>query len=204
MNVSNVAVYGLEESVVACRYPMMVSAPTEDEFDELAFDVSHTLHRNIVGESYKRAKNLGSTNIGEGHDNFLNGIIVQFDVDFTIKAWTEAERYHFLDFVSSMSTMHKLTKFDLNNAYVEYVDNRMINIMKELQDEYNKNQTVDNYLRLIYSNPVGMKLTARMTTNYRQLKTIYSQRKKHKLPEWREYCKWIETLPYFKELIGVE
>lgn len=204
MKVTNVAIYGLEESVVACRYPMMVSAPTEEEFEELAFDVSHTLHRNIIGDSYKRAKSLGGTNIGEGHDNFLNGIIVQFDVDFTIKAWTEAERYNFFYFVSSMSTMHKLTNFNLDDAYVEHVDNRMIDIMKELQDNYNNEKTVENYLKLIYSNPVGMKLTARMTTNYRQLKTIYSQRKGHKLPEWREYCKWIESLPYFKQLTGLE
>ena len=100
--------------------------------------------------------------------------------------------------------MHKLTKFELNDAYVEYVDERMIEIMKELQNKYNENQTVDNYLKLIYSNPVGMKLTARMTTNYRQLKTIYLQRRGHKLPEWREFCKWAISLPYFKQLTGLE
>ena len=46
-----------------------------------------------------------------------------------------------------------------------------------------------------------MELTARLTTNYRALKTVYSQRKNHRLPEWREFCKWIETLPYADELI---
>ena len=44
--------------------------------------------------------------------------------------------------------------------------------------------------------PSGMELTARMTTNYRQLKTIYRQRKDHRLPEWREFCRWLETLPH--------
>ena len=57
------------------------------------------------------------------------------------------------------------------------------------------------YLEILYSNPCGFKLTARMTTNYRQLKTIYYQRKNHRLPEWRVFCEWVETLPYFKELI---
>ena len=32
------------------------------------------------------------------------------------------------------------------------------------------------------------------------LKTIYAQRKSHRLPEWRDFCAWIETLPMFKEL----
>ena len=52
------------------------------------------------------------------------------------------------------------------------------------------------YLEILYSNPAGFKLTARMTTNYRQLKTIYFQRRTHRLPEWRVFCEWIETLPY--------
>ena len=43
-----------------------------------------------------------------------------------------------------------------------------------------------------------------MTTNYRQLKTIYLQRKNHKLKEWHEFCAWCESLPYFMELVGLE
>ena len=151
---------------------------------------------------------------GSGHDNFLNGVIVQFDLTFTNKAWVEAERYHFLDFVSSQSTMHRITKFDLDHAYIEYTDPRIIEIMKEKTKEYNELQddikrlheegkdtrtlmTVasEKYLEILYSNPAGFKLTARMTTNYRQLKTIYAQRKNHRLPEWRAFCEWIETLP---------
>ena len=68
-------------------------------------------------------------------------------------------------------------------------------------DAYNENPTPENYLRVLYNIPTGFRLTARMTTNYRQLKTIYYQRKKHRLPEWREFCEWIETLPKFRELI---
>ena len=67
--------------------------------------------------------------------------------------------------------------------------------MKEYKEEI-KNK----YLEILYNNPSGFTLTAKMITNYRQLKTIYSQRKNHRLPEWREFCKWIETLPY-SELI---
>ena len=57
------------------------------------------------------------------------------------------------------------------------------------------------YLEILYSNPAGFTLTARMTTNYRCLSNIYKQRKNHRLPEWREFCKWIETLPYAQELL---
>ena len=56
----------------------------------------------------------------------------------------------------------------------------------------------------MYNIPPGFELTARLTTNYRCLKNIWRQRRSHKLPEWREFCKWIETLPYAKDLICYE
>ena len=67
----------------------------------------------------------------------LNCIIVQFDLTFSNKVWVEAERYHFLDFVSSQSTMHRITKFNLDDAYISYTDPRIIEIMKEKTKEYN-------------------------------------------------------------------
>ncbi len=201
--VSNVNVYGLEESVKGSKYPM-------------ATDLS-----KLTDEITPRVKKLSNAKTGSGHDNFMNGIIVQFDLTFTNKAWVEAERYHFLDFVSSQSTMHRITKFNLNDAYISYVDERIVSIMKEkvaaynaLQDEIKakmaegldvaelNEEAKKQYLEILYSNPAGFRLTARMTTNYRQLKTMYFQRRDHRLPEWRAFCHWVETLPYAEFIIG--
>ena len=77
------------------------------------------------------------------HAQFLTGIRVNFDLTFSNKAWVEAERYRFLEFVSSQSTMHCITKFDLNEQYNEYVDPRIIEIMHEKVGIYN------NILRII-------------------------------------------------------
>ena len=181
--ISNVRVYGLEASIKRSKYPMSIDTST------------------CTSEVTKTIFNLGQSPVGSGHDNWLNGVIVQFDLTFTNKAWVEAERYHFLDFVSSQSTMHRITKFNLDKAYIEYTDPRMIEIMQQLVDQYNADPTPDNYLKVLYSNPAGFKITAGMTTNYRQLKTIYYQRKNHRLPEWRVFTEWITTLPMFKELI---
>ena len=180
--ISNVKVYGLEDSIRRAKYPMST-------------DIS-----KLNCELTKGIKVLGNSKKGEGHDNFLNGIIVQFDLTFTIKAWTEEERYHFIDFISSQSTIHRIAKFDVEKQVISYVTQNTINEVNRLKDIYNENPTDENYLTLLYNVPVGFRLTAGMTTNYRQLKTIYSQRKNHKLPEWREFCAWVETLPMFKEL----
>lgn len=182
--VTNWNVYGLDESIRASKYPMATNV------------------EDCTSEITKTTKKLAQCEKGEGHDNFLNGIVVQFDLTLTVKAWTEAERYHFLDFVSSQSTMHRIAKFDLDKSYIDYVDPRIVEIMKELVNNYNDNPNPEAYLKVLYSNPCGFKLTARMTTNYRQLKTIYSQRKTHRLPEWRVFCKWIETLPYAEFICG--
>ncbi len=180
--VTNTLVYGLDESIKRAKYPMSVDTNT----------LNYDLTKGILS--------LSNSKKGEGHDQWLTGVIVQFDLEYTVKAWTEAERYTFLDFISSQSTMHRIAQFNLDDNYSEYTDKRCIDVVKELVEKYNATKDPEDYLRILYSNPCGFKLIAGMSTNYRQLKTIYSQRKNHKLPEWREFCKWIETLPKFKEL----
>lgn len=175
--VSSVSIYGLLPSVQASKFPMSTNTNTSPEPTETTY-------------------RLAQCEPGSGHDQFLTGIVVQFNLTLTNKAWVEAERYHFLDFVSSQSTMHRIAQFDLDQAYIDYVDPRVVEVMKKLVAEYNSDPTPEKYLRVLYSNPAGFRLTARMTTNYRQLKTIYRQRRNHRLPEWRAFCEWIETLPY--------
>ena len=208
MKVENVKIYDLEESLIASGYPMRTD----------------TEPKELEDKDINRGKKLvDATKTGNGaHAQFLTGIRVNFDLTCSNKMWVEAERYRFLEFVSSQSTMHRITKFDLDKAYNEYVDPRVIEIMKDKVKAYNdycfeisgglipqcqevlqeiENKKKKMYLEILYTNPAGFELTARMTTNYRCLRNIYIQRKDHRLPEWREFCKWIETLPYAKELL---
>ena len=203
--VSNVNVYGFEEAVKGAKY-------------------SYAIDTNAVtSEVTKTTLSLANSKAGSGHDQFMTGIIVQFDLTFSNKAWVEAERYKFLNFISSQSTMHRITKFDLDQAYLPYVDKRIVEIMKEKVKAYNelqvqmtsfKNEGKDvsemmntlneMYLEILYSNPAGFRLTAKMTTNYRALKTIYNQRKDHRLPEWRAFCEWVKTLPHSEFITGTQ
>ena len=191
MKIENVKVYDLEESIIASGYPLRTIAQIKE----------------IEEKDLNRAEKLSVLSVRDNgaHGQFLTGIRVAFDLTSSNKAWVEAERYRFLEFVSSQSTMHRITKFDLDKQYNQYVDPRVIDIMKEKVSKYNNMEDspdkVEKYLEILYTNPAGFELTARMTTNYRCLKNIYKQRKNHRLPEWREFCKWVETLPYAKELI---
>lgn len=186
--VGNAFVYGLDNAIKVSGYPMQT-------------EINNT---NISNKDISRAVKLANTKIGEGHDNFLNGVIVQFDLTFSNKAWVEFQRYHFFDFISSQSTMHRLRQFEIKNQFNQHVDKRIIDVVIELQNKYNNSKKEEDLLNLLYSNPSGFKLTAGVTTNYRQLKTIYKQRKNHRLEEWQEFCEWVEKLPSFKRLILIE
>lgn len=187
MKVENLKVYDLDESIKASGYPMRTELDTNE----------------IEKKDLKRCFNLTKASNGNGaHGQWLTGVRVAFDLTCTNKMWVEAERYRFLEFVSSQSTMHRITKFDIKSQCCEYVDDRIIAIVNEKIDEYNANPTSENYLAVLYNIPSGFELTARLTTNYRCLLNIWVQRHDHRLPEWREFCDYIRwNLPYFNELI---
>lgn len=184
--IENTEVFSLKRAAVASGNPMRIRIENIYELNE---------------KTLKRAKALGNTNAGEGHDQFLTGITVMFDIYAPLYMWKEVQRYHFLEFVSSQSTMHRLTQFDLKSQCVEETDKVILERYQWLLDDYNKDETKDNkkWRKLIASLPSGFILGGTMVTNYRQLKTIYNQRKNHKLVEWRKFCEWCETLPHFKE-----
>ena len=182
--IENVEVYGLPESFRASKFPMKTDpADANEDFTEVI-------------------ESLAAAPIGSGHDNFLVGIVVQFDLTISQHSRIQFLRYHHVDTISSMSLMHMVTRFDLKSMANQYVDGVIIDRLEELQKQYLADKTEENFLRLIYNIPSGFELTARMTTNYRQLKTMYAQRKHHRLPDWKYICKWIETLPYASLITG--
>ena len=192
-HIENTEVYGLNKSIIASGNPMRTLM--DDNITE------------YTDKDLKRAIKLGSTGSGEGHDQLLTGCIVQFDLYAPLYMWKEIQRYHFLDFISSQSTMHRLTNFNVKEQCVEDTDEVILKRYQELLDRYNllenvleKDDKNKLWRTLVASLPSGFVLGATMTTNYRQLKTVVNQRKHHKLKEWHEFCSWCESLPLFKEL----
>ena len=200
--ISNVKVYDLEETLVASGYAMVSDyneswAKTQAEVirvEQFEGDLEDDKH-------YKRALKLTKAPLNSGHCSFAKGIVVNMDITFTNKAWIEMQRYHFIDIITGQSCMHRISKFNLDYAFNEYVDEIIVERLKEVQANYINNPTPENYLKLLYSTPSGIYLTGRVTTNYLQLMNIYQQRHNHRLPEWRQFCKELLELPLFKELL---
>ena len=192
LEISNTSVYGLEESLLASGYPML----SEFKGDFIYKDGKIELEEKDI----KRAINLGNVPSGTGHDNFLKGIIVQFDVKYPAYWTPQFQRYHFADIVSSQSKMHKLTKMDIKKSCNKYVDFAILDILNSHIENYNKENSYENFMKVVSNTPMGFEMTMRVTSSYLQLKTIYLQRRHHKLKEdWGNFCNWCETLPHFND-----
>ena len=214
---SNVKVYDLRESIISCRNAMRLEAPdynSEEEFNK----------------GLDRAKKLVNASKNDNnvkcHDNFLTGIRVSFDMKYTQYISKQFQRYHWFDYVSSSSLMHRITKMDFSKCCNKYVSQASIDGVTKWVNVYNNilNNHIEEYVfdtgkekfhtyaykdtiytafMLVISNcPMGTELFVRVSTNYKQLQTIYYQRKHHKLHEdYNAFIDMVKSLPYAKELI---
>ena len=188
VQIENWKVYDLKESVIACRNAMRINpAPiTDEEFNA----------------SMPRAITLANSPSGSGHSSFLSGIRVSFDIKYPNYISPELQRYHWIDIVSSSSKMHRLSSMDMDACFNKYVTDESKEQMKRLVKKYNETKSYEDFMVMLSNCPQGVELFMRVSTNYLQLRTLYRQRKTHKLKEdYGELCAFIENLPYAKEFI---
>ena len=202
MNVNNTKVYDLAESIVASGYPMLTEY-MPSHVDSVVACVKAYLDSWLTTacQEYEeeakphvdRAIRLASAKDGSGHKTFLSGILVSMDVTASNAWWLQFGRYHFAQIVSSQSKMHRLKELAMMNTCTELLDEDTLDRLKTDVHCYEEGEIDEE--NLIYSCPMGLQLTARVTTNYLQLRTIYMQRRNHKLEEWKKFCNWIQSLP---------
>ena len=87
--------------------------------------------------------------------------------------------------------------------YCWYWEN-MLKALNDLRDIYLETKEKKYFIAIRQLLPMSYLYFSTFDLNYETLFSIYHQRKNHKLDEWREFCRWIETLPYMKEFLGLE
>jgi len=210
MKITNIRVYGLHESIIASGYPMSDAAIVADMDSFKVEPWGNMAEMTLLKKDYPdardlpgfdRACKLGNAKAGSGHDCFLKGITVQADIQAPCYWWPEWQRYHFQDIVSSQSKMHRIGLMLLEEHCNEFVRADALMIAVQELDRYNGNPTDENFERVLANTPQGLELTARVTFNYLQAKSMYSQRKSHRLKMWKAIViPEIANLPYAKEL----
>lgn len=203
MNIKNTQVAFLEESLIRSGYPMRVGEP----FD--FYEGVVPIEDMVDCDDERRIIKLSNTPSGSGHDNALKGIIVQFDLQYPEYFSPQLQRYSWIDIVSSQSKMHKLTSRQLTkDDFTEHTWVGAINHCNALISLYKTTESKDQkeltFKELISALPSGYMKWMGISTNYLQLKTIYKQRKNHKLDEWKYFCNWIEGLPSSELITGIK
>ena len=147
---------------------------------------------------------------GTEHRKFLRMIHVQIDMTAPLYVWKEYDTYKIATVANSTSTMHKLTSKpitidcfeiddikDFEKTYLELI----INMCEDYREQYLETKDKNIWKALIRLLPESWLQTRTIDLNYETLRTVYHQRKYHKLTEWHTFCDWVKTLPYAKELI---
>ena len=131
LTILDVKVYDLFESVIASGNAMRLEPVeyTQEEFQK------------GLKRMARLVKTSQSGNI-HCHDNALTGIRVSIDLKYPQYWSMEFQRYHFADIVTSSSKMHRLCKMALSRSCNQYVDSRVLEVMREKVEKYNQDQKI--------------------------------------------------------------
>ena len=164
---------------------------------------------------------------GSSDRKFIRMIHVQADVTAPLYWWKEYDTYKVGTVANSCSTMYTIHKRDLtiDDFSHEHLSERSMSFLQNLIEEINRNRSLyvkgfkgvpgDNdcdvkpydkayWWQMIQLLPSSFNQMRTIDLDYETLLNIYFQRRHHKLDEWVEFCKWIETLPYMKEFLGLD
>ena len=152
---------------------------------------------------------------GTDHAKYLRFITVTADITAPMFWWFEYDTYKVGTVKNSCSKMHKIhiKPFLYDDFAHEGIDEatavypelkrifrNYIETIEELRLLFNKTQEKKYWRALIEMLPESYNMRATVFINYQVLKTIYHARKNHKLFCWHDFCRWCESLPYFKEV----
>lgn len=170
------------------------------------------------------------SNAGTEHRKYMRMMPVYVRITAPLYWWKEFDTYKVGTVANSCSTMHKIAEkeftledFSYEHLFTEgqnvYCDTapvteddlfvnstELMRIIIEVLNQYRKDfldtKNKTYWWQLIQLLPSSYNQTRNVMMNYEVLANIYRQRKGHKLDEWREVCKWIESLPYSELITG--
>lgn len=229
IKVENVEVFNFEGALRGCRNPLESWDKSDSGLgcDEEFCDCCSERFKGCYSHNYQIGENdLGLAQklikAGSDHSKFMRQIMVSVDLTLPLYVWKEFDTYKVGTVANSCSTMHKLattpiTKecFSFDSVIEDYecykcgktkpLQDVIVGLLENYRLEYLRTKDVRIWRALIQLLPESWNQMRTVTLNYAVLRNMYFARRNHKLSEWVEFCKWIETeLPYGKQLICYE
>ena len=203
ITIEKTQVMNFEAAVRGMRNPMNSWANSDSYYDEDG--------KYILGEAdLKRAHALSAS--GTDHRKYLRMIFVSVDITAPLYWWKEYDTYKVGTVANSCSTMHKIHSkaFEradfscdrMSDAALACLDT-VIDCLEDRRQKFIETKERAYWDDMIQLLPTSYNQKRTCTLNYENLVNIYYARRNHKLPEWHEVCRWIESLPYARELISI-
>ena len=219
IKIENVEVFGWEAAIRGMRNPMNSWAKSDSKVHTCECEQwPHNIKKSFdeVGPNdldlMKRLRNAGTD-----HRKFMRMITVYVDILAPLYWWKEFDTYKVGTVANSCSTMHKITEkeFVLDDFSHEHLGDKekqilltIVEAMNESRDAFvtwnedYKHDKKDYWWQIIQLLPSSYNQKRTIMLNYEVLANMYKSRKDHKLDEWRDFCKWIKTLPYSELITG--
>lgn len=202
IKIERAAVMNLENAIRGARNPMNSWARMDSAYDAEG--------NYILGENdLSLAKRLRIA--GPDHRKYLRQVFVSVDVTAPMYWWKEYDTYKIATVANSTSTMHKIhaKPFELSDFSHDHLTPDGLALLRHIVSELEKirlrylenGKKKEDWYDLIQLLPSSYQQLRTLSLNYETLINIYFARKNHKLAEWHDFCDWIETLPYARELI---
>ena len=202
-------VYGWETAIRGMRNPMNSWDKSDTIFEsKCSCDDVGCGQTCFVGDNdLSLMKKL--VKAGSDHRKFMRFITVSADITAPLYWWKEYDTYKIGTVANSCSTMHKIhaKEFTLDDFSLEHCVNEplvmsifdyTLCMLNEAREKYVETKDKDFWWHIIQLLPSSYNQKRTVLLNYEVLRNMYHSRKAHKLDEWRDFCKWIETLPYHK------
>lgn len=217
IKLENTEVVGWKAALRGMRNPMnsWEKSDTYETYIEDSETAQNAPYQLFVGEEDKSlAKRLVAA--GTDHSKFMRMIVVYADITAPLYWFKEYDTYKVGTVANSCSTMHKIhsKEFSLDDFSHEHLfdDNEQMEAFKSslkrtvadlntAREQYLETNDKKYWWQMIQLLPSSYNQRRTVMLNYAVLANIYKARKNHKLDCWKDFCKWIETLPYAKELI---
>lgn len=208
MKITNTEVRGFETAIRGMRNPMNSWHLLDSHYANYGRTPNYDHY--IIGEKdMDLAQRL--IKAGSEHCKFLRQIHVWADFDMPRYWWSEFDTYHH-NTKNSTSTMHRLlnTKQPITpDLFVTCKEDQDVMLMvicrlEQMRQEYLETKDINILVRAKRLLPEGFLQKRTVDTNYAEIRNVYFQRKSHRLKEeWNDvFCKWVESLPYFEQLIA--
>lgn len=202
IKIDKVNVMNFENAIRGARNPMNSWNKMDSYYNE---NGNFILGENDLSLA-TRLRNAGTAD----HRKYLRQIFVSVDILAPMYWWKEYDTYKVATVANSTSTMHKIHSkpFELDDFSYDHLGNVELELFKTyvhsletIRLQYIDTKDRELWYALIQMLPSSYNQLRTCTFNYETLINMYKSRKNHKLDEWKEFCKWVETLPYAKELI---